>query len=175
MSSYLKHRLALYAAHADHVVYAAGCKNGHQDATASEPLSAKVNFRKLSKVIQAGQFLLQFAAWQQKLQKRLRLATTVDSTLAALQLWSSFHFYDQARAAIVSYVIKRLKRLVKQSSQQYTDAQLLKQWSTALYTAVQEAAHKLKQVNITSAVEYTNVLLVLLKLALILLLLIMLR
>jgi type VI protein secretion system component VasK len=132
----------------DDVVCMAGYENGHQDATASEPKSVEVTIGKLSNVIQAGQFLLQFAAWQQKLQKRLRLATTVDSTLAALQLWSSFHFYDVARAPIVLYVIKRLKRLVKQSSQQYTDAQLLKQWSTGLHTAVQEATHKLKQVRL---------------------------
>jgi hypothetical protein len=157
MSQYVMRRLSSYTACCDGYLFTTGYENGHQDATTSEPKSTKVNTAKLTKVIQAGQFLLQFATWQQKLQKRLHVATSVDSTLAALQVWSSFHFYDESRVAIVSYVVKRLKRLVKQqSSQQHTDAQVLKQWSTALHMAAQDATHKLKQVHAMLLVIHTD-------------------
>jgi hypothetical protein len=71
------------------------------DATSgSQTGSASV--KQLVKHAQAGQFLMHFAEWQQKLQKRLHVATTVDSTLAALHVWTTFYFYNQPRVDIVS-------------------------------------------------------------------------
>jgi hypothetical protein len=103
--------------------------------------------KKLTKHVQASHFLLQFAKWQQKLQKRLHIANTADNTLAALRLWAEYLFYDTLRHTVVLYVIKQLKRFMLSSKQQQCDdMHVLKEWSLSLHKAAQSAAAKLKEV-----------------------------
>eukprot|EP00953_Heterococcus_sp_UTEX-ZZ885_P001913 1543-Heterococcus_DN1.PRE.2 len=86
------------------------------DATSGSQTGSK-NVKQLVKHAQTGQFLMHFAEWQQKLQKRLHVAPTVDSTLAALHVWTTFYFYNQPRVDIVTYVARRLKRLLRATTQ----------------------------------------------------------
>jgi hypothetical protein len=107
--------------------------------------TGSASVKQLVKRAQAGQFLMHFAEWQHKLQKRLHVATTVDSTLAALHVWTTFYFYNQPRVDIVTYVARRLKRLLR-ANEQRSDVDVLSEWSTALHNNAQEAASKLQQV-----------------------------
>eukprot|EP00953_Heterococcus_sp_UTEX-ZZ885_P005314 3335-Heterococcus_DN1.PRE.3 len=114
--------------------------------------------KKLTKHVQASHFLLHFAKWQQKLQKRLRIANPADSTLAALRVWAGYLFYDTPRHMVVLYVIKQLKRFMLSSKQQQCDdMHALKEWSISLHKAAQSAADKLKEVYRSSTLQNTYI------------------
>jgi dTDP-4-amino-4,6-dideoxygalactose transaminase len=116
------------------------------------------SLKKLTKHVQASLFLLQFAKWQQKLQKRLRIANTADNTLAALRLWAEYLFYDSTRHAVVLYVIKQLKTFMPSSKQQQCDdMHVLREWSLSLHKAAQSAADKLKEVYRSSTLQNTYI------------------
>jgi hypothetical protein len=121
------------------------------DATSGSQ-TGSVSVKQLVKHAQAGQFLMHFAEWQQKLQKRLHVATTVDGTLAALHVWTAFYFYNQPRVDIVTYVAKRLKRLLR-ANEQRSDVDVLSKWSTALHNDAQKAAGKLQKVCIPALIR----------------------
>jgi hypothetical protein len=99
------------------------------------------------------------------MQKKLRTDTSAHNTLVALQLWNSYVYYDDARAAVVRYVMKRLKRAMRtsgsstsssssgskqqqqqQQQQQDDDEKLLREWSQGIHWEAQTAAEKLAQV-----------------------------
>eukprot|EP00953_Heterococcus_sp_UTEX-ZZ885_P007073 4306-Heterococcus_DN1.PRE.4 len=65
------------------------------------PQQRAASVKRLCKQAQAGQFLLKFSKWQSKMQKKLRTDTSAHNTLVALQLWNSYVYYDDARAAVV--------------------------------------------------------------------------
>jgi hypothetical protein len=125
-------------------VTTADATSGSQTGSASQ--------KQLVKYAHAGQFLMHFAEWQQKLLKRLHVATTVDRTLAALHVWTTFYFYNQPRIDIVTYVARRLKRLLR-ANEQRSDVDVLSEWSTALHNDAQGATDKLQQVCIPPAIS----------------------
>jgi hypothetical protein len=114
---------------------------GKARAGAKSKLRAETwRLKKLKKHVQASHFLLQFAKWQQKLQKRLHIANTAGSTLAALRVWVEYLFYDRPRHIVVLYVTKQFKRFMHNSKQQCDDMHVLKEWSLSLHNAAQSAA-----------------------------------
>eukprot|EP00953_Heterococcus_sp_UTEX-ZZ885_P028517 15203-Heterococcus_DN1.PRE.3 len=133
-------------------------KQGKARAGAKGKLRADTRrLKKLTQHVQASHFLLQFAKWQQKLQKRLHIANTADNTLAALRLWAEYLFYDTPRHTVVLYVIKQLKKFMHKSKQQQCDdMHVLKEWSLSLHKAAQSAADKLKEVCNNSGDVLTN-------------------
>jgi hypothetical protein len=105
--------------------------------------------KRLAKHIQAGQFLMKFAKWQSKMQKKLRTETSAHNTLVALQQWSGYVYFDDARSAVVCYVMKRLKQGMRSnssSSEQEGEEQLLREWSTGIHREAQVATEKLAKV-----------------------------
>jgi hypothetical protein len=101
--------------------------------------------RQLQKRAHAGQFLMRFARWCHKVQKRLYAPDTVACTLQLLELWSGFHFYNKPRISVVTYVVKQLKQC-ERKSKQCSDVDVLREWSTSVYRAAKSAADELKQV-----------------------------
>jgi hypothetical protein len=104
------------------------------------------HIKKLTKRVQAGHFLTQFTAWQRQLQHQLHAATTVDSTLDALKVWSAFHSCSLSRAEIVVYATTALERLASERSVLGKGKRVLKDWNKDLHRDAEKAARKLKKV-----------------------------
>jgi hypothetical protein len=125
-----------------------------KEATAAAtPLELETDnkrIRKLTQRVQAGHFLTQFAAWHRQQQQQLHAATTVNSTLEALRVWSAFYSCNQSRVEIVLYATAELERLASERSVLGKGTRVLKDWSKRLHRDAEKAANKLRKVQHTS-------------------------
>jgi hypothetical protein len=111
--------------------------------------------RRLAKRVHASEFRVRFGLWLQRVQERLHMVPSVSSTLAGLQVWSEYYFYDKQKLAVVSYATKQLQRVMRQSTTaQLSDMQVLSKWSESLTKDADQAADKLSQVHAHSSLAY---------------------
>jgi hypothetical protein len=134
------------------LAYIAGNKSAGERSSCG---SDDATVRRLTKRVHANEFRLHFGLWLERVQERLHMATSVGSTLAGLQVWSVYYFYDKQKLAVVSYAIKQLQRVVRTSATvQLSDMQVLREWTKLLRKDADEAADKLQQVHAYSSLAY---------------------
>jgi hypothetical protein len=121
-----------------------------KEATAAAaPLELETDYKRikgLTKRVQAGHFLTQFAAWHRQQQQQLHATATVNSTLEALRVWTAFYSCNQSRVEIVMYATAKLERLASERSVLGKGKRVLKDWSKRLHRDAEQAANKLRKV-----------------------------